>query len=104
MIIGLLWLLGSLLVGEVLVRIFDAPVPGSIVGMVLLFVAPRWQRASDDSSVIRVGHFCSTTCSCSSFPPESASLSTSLQSATMHSQLQQDCSSRGCWVWLPSPL
>ena len=57
MIIGLLWLLGSLLVGEVLVRIFDAPVPGSIVGMVLLFVALRWRRASDDSPVVKVGHY-----------------------------------------------
>jgi putative effector of murein hydrolase LrgA (UPF0299 family) len=56
-IIGLLWLLGSLLVGEILVRIFDAPVPGSIVGMVLLFVALRWRRASDGSSVVRVGHY-----------------------------------------------
>ena len=57
MIIGLLWLLGSLLVGEVLVRIFDAPVPGSIVGMVLLFVVLRWRGASDDSPVVRVGHY-----------------------------------------------
>jgi putative effector of murein hydrolase LrgA (UPF0299 family) len=39
------------------VRIFDAPVPGSIVGMVLLFVALRWRRASDGSSVVRVGHY-----------------------------------------------
>ena len=57
MIIGLLWLLGSLLVGEVLVRLFDAPFPGAIVGMVLFFIALRWRHSSDDSPVVRVGQY-----------------------------------------------
>lgn len=38
MINGLLWLLGCQLVGEVVVRSLDLPLPGPVLGMVLLFV------------------------------------------------------------------
>ena len=37
MIVGLLWLLGCQLVGEVVVRLLDVPVPGSVIGLVLLW-------------------------------------------------------------------
>lgn len=53
MITGLTWLLGCQLVGEVLVRATDAPVPGPVVGMVLLFVLLQVRRAGDDATVVR---------------------------------------------------
>ena len=37
MITGALWVLGCQLVGEVVVRSLGIPVPGPVVGMVLLF-------------------------------------------------------------------
>lgn len=52
-ITGLTWLLGCQLVGEVLVRVTDAPVPGPVVGMVLLFVLLQVRRAGDDATVVR---------------------------------------------------
>lgn len=55
MISGLLWLLVCQLVGEVAVRLVDAPVPGPVVGMLLLFVLLRARRAGDDASVVRAG-------------------------------------------------
>lgn len=36
-IVGLLWLLGCQLVGEVVVRLLDVPIPGPVVGLVLLW-------------------------------------------------------------------
>lgn len=57
MIVGLLWLLACQLVGEVAVRLTDAPIPGPVVGMVLLFVVLRWRRVGDDSGVVRAGDF-----------------------------------------------
>lgn len=57
MIIGLLWLLLCQVVGEVIVRLTDAPVPGPVVGMVLLFVVLRWRKVGDQSPVVRVGDF-----------------------------------------------
>lgn len=53
MITGLTWLLGCQLVGEVLVRVADAPVPGPVVGMVLLFVLLQVRRPGDDATVVR---------------------------------------------------
>jgi holin-like protein len=54
-IVGLLWLLACQLVGEIVVRLTDAPFPGPVVGMVLLFVVLRWRRIGDDHPVVRVG-------------------------------------------------
>jgi putative effector of murein hydrolase LrgA (UPF0299 family) len=56
-IIGLLWLLACQLVGEVVVRLTDAPIPGPVVGMVLLFVLLRWRTVGDDSPVVKAGDF-----------------------------------------------
>ncbi|MGZ4446455.1 MAG: CidA/LrgA family protein [Nocardioides sp.] len=53
MITGLTWLLGCQLVGEVLVRLTGVPLPGPVVGMVLLFVLLRVRRAGDDATVVR---------------------------------------------------
>ncbi|MGZ4454825.1 MAG: CidA/LrgA family protein [Nocardioides sp.] len=53
MITGLTWLLGCQLVGEVLVRLIGVPLPGPVVGMVLLFVLLRVRRAGDDATVVR---------------------------------------------------
>ena len=55
MIIGLLWLLGCQLVGEVLVRALDVPVPGPVVGLVLLWGVLTWRRTPDDAAVVRTG-------------------------------------------------
>jgi holin-like protein len=50
---GLMWLIGCQLVGEVIVRLTDAPVPGPVVGMVLLFVLLQLRRSGDDATVVR---------------------------------------------------
>jgi holin-like protein len=50
---GLTWLLGCQLVGEVLVRLTDAPIPGPVVGMVVLLVLLRVRRSDDDATVVR---------------------------------------------------
>ena len=57
MIVGLLWLLACQLAGEVVVRLTDVPIPGPVVGMVLLFVVLRWRRVGDDSAVVRAGDY-----------------------------------------------
>lgn len=53
MIAGLTWLLGCQLVGEALVRATGAPVPGPVVGMVVLLAVLRVRRAADDHPVVR---------------------------------------------------
>ena len=53
MINGLMWLIGCQLVGEVLVRALDVPVPGPVVGMVLLFLLLQLRRSGDDATVVR---------------------------------------------------
>ena len=55
MITGLTWLLACQLVGEALVRLTDVPVPGPVVGMLLLFVLLRVRRSGDDATVVRAG-------------------------------------------------
>jgi holin-like protein len=52
-IVGLLWLLGCQLVGEVVVRLLDVPIPGPVVGLVLLWGLLVWRRTPDDSAVVR---------------------------------------------------
>ena len=58
MIAGLTWLLACQLLGEVVVRVTDAPVPGPVVGMVLLLTVleVRRRRGADTerASVVRV--------------------------------------------------
>ena len=48
-----MWLIGCQLVGEVLVRLADAPLPGPVVGMVVLLVLLRVRRSGDDATVVR---------------------------------------------------
>lgn len=55
MITGLTWLVGFQVVGEVITRALDLPVPGPIIGMLLLFVWLRRRRAADDVPVVRAG-------------------------------------------------
>ncbi|WP_323792378.1 CidA/LrgA family protein [Nocardioides sp.] len=55
MIVGLLWLLCCQLVGEVIVRVLDVPVPGPVVGLVLLWAVLTWRRTPDDAPVVRTG-------------------------------------------------
>lgn len=54
MIPGLLVLLGCQLVGEFVVRLLGVPVPGPVVGMVVLLVLLRLREPSRDSGVVRV--------------------------------------------------
>lgn len=49
MINGLLWLLGCQLVGELVVRALDLPVPGPVVGMVVLFGVLLVRRPTRES-------------------------------------------------------
>jgi holin-like protein len=51
---GLLVLLGCQLVGEFLVRLLDVPVPGPVVGMVLLLALLQLWEPSKDSGVVKV--------------------------------------------------
>lgn len=53
MIQGLLWLLGCQVVGEVIVRVSGMPVPGPVLGMVVLFVLLQWRRPAPDAPVLR---------------------------------------------------
>lgn len=53
MIRGVTWLLACQLVGEVAVRLTDAPVPGPVVGMLVLFLALSVRRPAPDASVFR---------------------------------------------------
>lgn len=55
MITGLTWLIACQLVGEVLVRLLDVPVPGPVVGMLVLFVVLRARDVRDDAPVVRAG-------------------------------------------------
>ena len=50
---GLLGLLGCQLAGEVLVRLAAVPIPGPVLGMVLLFGLLQWRRPDPDSGVLR---------------------------------------------------
>ena len=53
MIAGLLTLLGCQLTGEFAVRLLGVPVPGAVVGMVLLFVVLQVRRPRPDTGVVR---------------------------------------------------
>ncbi|KRB80205.1 LrgA family protein [Nocardioides sp. Root190] len=55
MIAGLTWLVGFQLVGELIVQVADLPVPGPVVGMLLLFVLLRVRRYDDEGSIVRAG-------------------------------------------------
>lgn len=55
MIAGLTWLVGFQLLGELTVRVADLPVPGPVVGMLLLFCFLRLRRYDDEGSIVRAG-------------------------------------------------
>ncbi len=46
---GITWLLLFQLAGEVLAILFNWPVPGPVIGMMLLFVALLWRGQSSDA-------------------------------------------------------
>lgn len=53
MINGLLWLIGCQLVGEFIAHEADAPVPGPVIGMVLLWAVLTLTKPGADASVMR---------------------------------------------------
>jgi len=53
MLSGLIVLLACQLVGEVAVRTLDVPLPGPVVGMLLLLVVLRVRRPRPDSALVR---------------------------------------------------
>lgn len=53
MINGILWVLGCQLAGEVLVRSLGVPIPGPVVGMVLLFAVLTLRRPGPESGTLR---------------------------------------------------
>lgn len=55
MIVGLLWLLGCQLAGEVIVRLLDVPIPGPVVGLVLLLVVLRLGSDRTTDPVVSTG-------------------------------------------------
>lgn len=50
----MMWLLGCQLVGEVMVRSLDLPVPGPVIGMVILFGLLQWRRPDTGAGLLRV--------------------------------------------------
>lgn len=52
MVIGLIALLLCQLVGELVVRSLDVPLPGPVLGMVLFFVVLQVRRPRTDSSLV----------------------------------------------------
>jgi len=52
-IVGLLWLLGCQLVGEVVVRLLGLEVPGPVLGMVVFLVVLRVSRPRPSSTLVR---------------------------------------------------
>lgn len=52
MVIGLLWILGCQLAGQLLVDHTGLPVPGPVAGMVLLFGVLLWR---DDARIVATG-------------------------------------------------
>lgn len=54
MLPGLVALLGCQLVGELLVRTLGLPLPGPVVGMVLMFVVLQVRRPRTDSGLVTV--------------------------------------------------
>lgn len=58
MIVGLLWLLGCQLAGTAIVELTGIPLPGPVVGMLLLFVVLVLRRRDgEDDPVIQVGDY-----------------------------------------------
>lgn len=55
MIAGLTWLVAFQLLGELVVRVADLPVPGPVAGMLLLFLFLRIRRYDDTGSIVRAG-------------------------------------------------
>ncbi|MCX6400315.1 MAG: CidA/LrgA family protein [Propionibacteriales bacterium] len=55
MIAGLTWLVAFQLLGELVARVADLPVPGPVVGMLLLFCFLRLRRYDDAGSIVRAG-------------------------------------------------
>lgn len=55
MIAGLTWLVAFQLVGELVTRVADLPVPGPVVGMLLLFCFLRLRRYDDAGTIVRAG-------------------------------------------------
>lgn len=53
MLNGVMWLLVFQFVGELLARLLHLPVPGPVVGMLLLFVALQLRRPREDAGVLR---------------------------------------------------
>lgn len=49
-----MWLLTFQMVGELISRGFDLPVPGPVIGMLLLFAVLLWRRPGESAGVIRV--------------------------------------------------
>lgn len=55
MILGLTWLIGFQLLGEITVALIDIRVPGPVVGMLYLFVFLRLRRPTELAPVLRAG-------------------------------------------------
>lgn len=53
MITGLLWLLGCQFVGEVVVRLLGIPVPGPVLGMLVLFAVLAVRRPAAEAAIFR---------------------------------------------------
>jgi holin-like protein len=54
-IVGLTWLIGFQILGELTVRLLDLQVPGPVAGMLYLFVFLRLRRPGANAPVLRAG-------------------------------------------------
>lgn len=55
MITGLITLLACQLVGEFIVKALSLPIPGPVIGLILLFIILRIRRPAADSGINRAG-------------------------------------------------
>ena len=77
MIVALTLLLTCQLIGEALARLLALPVPGPVIGLVLLFLGLRWRpSAALDGAPLATVACCSLISPCCSFRPEPGSSAT----------------------------
>lgn len=55
MILGLTWLIGFQLLGEITVRLLGLEVPGPVAGMLYLFVFLRLRKPGESAPIMRAG-------------------------------------------------
>ncbi len=101
MLNGMMWLLGCQLVGEVLVRSLDLPVPGPVVGMVILFALLQWRRPETGAGLLRISDRMLRHLQLLFIPPGVGIVAYLARCGTTPCRSPARCWSRGWPVWSP---